>query len=362
MLWISKAWALALMQRGTRRAAVNRPYGGPAALEQTGADEALCSLVAGHTASIQALLLQMPVLLGEAPETLIELSQQAQHLLPPEERAIRCVNALNIGYGYMALVDLPAARAAFEQTLEEGLAGGNLFAAIYGPINLIVIAMLEGRHADALPLCDAQIQRFTDVLAGQHFPPMGALYILKSSLLLEQDRIGEAEQAVAHGLELVRWTGEFETYMRGYPTKARICAIRGDWPGMLESVTTLEATWPEGARYAQAIRHRLALQYLTPPTVTSTRSWPGWRTRALPSLPCPISPGSIRPAKCPSRRTCAWGTCWPGWHNEARHPMGIGLRSSISSASTPSPASMGWCAGRSSWTSSAPGCITRPAR
>ena len=265
MLWISKAWALALMQRGTRRAAVDRAVQqAQAALEQTEADEALCSLVAGHTASIQALLLQMPVLLGEAPETLIELSQQAQHLLPPEERAIRCVNALNIGYGYMALVDLPAARAAFEQTLEEGLAGGNLFAAIYGPINLILIAMLEGRHAEALQLCDTKIQRFTNVLAGQRFPPIGALYILKSSLLLEQDRIGEAEQAVAHGLELVRWTGEFETYMRGYPTKARICAIRGDWPGMLESVTTLEATWPEGARYAQAFRHRLALQYLTP--------------------------------------------------------------------------------------------------
>lgn len=263
MLCISKAWSLALMERGTRRRAVDWALQqAQAALDQTGADEALRNLVAGHTASIQAHLMQSPVLLGEAPETLIELSQRAQRLLPQEESAIRCVNSLNIGYGYMALVDLPAARAAFEQTLEEGLAGGNLYAAIYGPINLILIAILQGRHGEALQVCETNLQRFKNLLAGQRFPPIGALYVLKGTLLLEQDRIVEAEQAVSHGLELVRWTGEYEAHMKGYVTRARICAIRGDWPGMLESVKTLEAAWPEGARYAQAFRHRLALQYL----------------------------------------------------------------------------------------------------
>ncbi|MDQ5851662.1 MAG: hypothetical protein M3380_06215, partial [Chloroflexota bacterium] len=67
MLCISKAWALALMQRDTRRAEVDRALQqAQEALDQNGADEALRNLVAGHTASIEALLLQMPVLLGEA--------------------------------------------------------------------------------------------------------------------------------------------------------------------------------------------------------------------------------------------------------------------------------------------------------
>src|SRR3712207_9419063 len=106
------------MERGTRRGEVDRALQqAQEALDQTGADAALRNLVAGHTASIQAHLMQSPVLLGEAPETLIELSQRAQRLLPEEESAIRSVNALNIGYGYLALADLPAARAAFEQKI-----------------------------------------------------------------------------------------------------------------------------------------------------------------------------------------------------------------------------------------------------
>ncbi len=110
MLCISKAWALALMQRGTRRDEVELALqAAERALDRVNAGEALRDLVAGHTASIQAFLLQSPALIGEKPEKLIALSQEAQRLLPEEEKAIRSVNALNIGYGYLALADLQAA-------------------------------------------------------------------------------------------------------------------------------------------------------------------------------------------------------------------------------------------------------------
>ena len=138
MLCICKAWALALMQRGTRRGEVERALqAADHALDQVNAGEALRDLVAGHAATIRAYLLRSPALIGEKPEKLIALSQEAQRLLPEQERAIRSVNALNIGYGYLALADLQAAELAYQQTLEDGLAGGNLYAAIYGPINLV---------------------------------------------------------------------------------------------------------------------------------------------------------------------------------------------------------------------------------
>jgi LuxR family maltose regulon positive regulatory protein len=263
MMNIGKAWSLALMQRGTRRGEVDRALqDAESALDLIGADEALRNLVLGHAASIQALLMQAPVLAGEKPEKLIETSQRAQQLLPAEEKAIRSVNFLNIGYGYMALADLPAAEAAFEQTLEEGLAGGNLYAAVYGPIGLILIAILEGRLGDALQLCETNIRRFDKILAGQRFPPIGALHILMGSLLLEQNRLAEAEGSLTQGMRLVRWTGEYEAHMKGFTALARLRAIQGDWPDMLENIKTLEETWPEGAIYAQALRHRLSLRYL----------------------------------------------------------------------------------------------------
>ena len=200
-------------------------------------------------------MLRSPALIGEKPEKLIALSREAQRLLPEQEKAIRSVNALNIGYAYMVLADLQAAELAYKQTLEDGLAGGNLYAAIYGPINLVLIALLAGRLKEALHLCETYIERFNKILAGQNFPPIGALDILKGSILLEYNRLAEAEPVLMEGLDLIRWTGEYEAHYTGYTALARLRAIQGDRPAMLEAVKTLEEAWPEGVFYAQALRH-----------------------------------------------------------------------------------------------------------
>ena len=261
MLGIGKAWALVLMQRGTRRGEVERALQtADHALDRVKAGEALRDLVAGHKASIQAFLLRSPALIGEKPEKVIALSREAQQLLPDQERAIRSVNALNIGYAYMALADLQSAELAYKQTLEDGLAGGNLYAAIYGPINLVMIALLAGRLKEALHLCETYIQRFNRILAGQNFPPIGALYILKGSILIEYNRLAEAEPVLMEGLDLIRWTGEYEAYNTGYTALARLRAIQGDRPAMLDAVKTLEEDWPEGVFYVQALRHRLLMR------------------------------------------------------------------------------------------------------
>lgn len=261
LLCIGKAWSLALMQRQTRTEEVEQALQAAGnALKLANADEALRNLVAGHAASIQAYLMQAPAFATENPEQLIEISQKAQQLLPESEKAIRSVNALNIGRGYTALADLPAAERAYNQAFADGVAGGNFYAAVYGPINLIVIAIVKGELNDALRLCEMNIDRFNRLLAGQRFPPIGDLHILKGSILLEGNHLVAAEQALTHGLSLVRWTGEYEAHMRGYSALARVRAIQGDWTGMLESINLLAETRPEVAIYAQALRHRLSAQ------------------------------------------------------------------------------------------------------
>jgi len=177
MMCVSRAWSLALLQRQTRLEDVEQALQVAAdALNRPDADPALRDRVAGHIASIQAYLLQTPALAGEAPEKLIEISQRAQRLLPAGERAIRSVNALNIGHGYSALADLPAAEQALRQAFEEGMAGGNHYAAIYGPINLVGLALARGKLNEALQSCETNIARFNRLLAGQRFPPIGAAY------------------------------------------------------------------------------------------------------------------------------------------------------------------------------------------
>lgn len=259
LMCVSKAWALALMLRQTRKGELEQALdAADDALEAVKADPSLRALIAGHRASIEAYALRSPALAGMMAEKVISTSQRAQELLPEEEKGIRSVNDLNIGYGYAALADFPAAEQAFEQALEDGVAGGNYYAAIYGPFNRILIVMMEGRLDDALVLCDENIDYFNRLLAGRSFPPLGGLYILKGSLLLEQDRLVDAEQALLLGLGLERWTGEFRAHTKGYSALARLRFIQGDRSGMLDSLKSLEETRPEGILYAQAWRHRLA--------------------------------------------------------------------------------------------------------
>jgi LuxR family maltose regulon positive regulatory protein len=262
MLCIGKAWAWVLMQRGAPREEVEQVlHAAGQALDRVEASEELRKLVAGHAASIQAYVLRRSALRGEEPKALIALAQEAERLLPQEEKAIRSANALNIGYGYLALADLEAASLAFKQALEDGLAGGNFYAAIYGPINLILDALLVGRMKEALQLCETSIERFNQILAGQYFPPVGALSVLKGSIFLECDHLAEAERALTEGLGLIRWTGESIVHRKGYTALARLRAIQGDRPAMLEAVKTLEEIGPESVLDAQALRHRLSMRH-----------------------------------------------------------------------------------------------------
>lgn len=261
MMCICKAWSLALMQHRKRpEEAEQAIQAADLALNLSHADEALRNRIAGHAASIQAYLMQSPSLARVEPVKLIETSQKAQRLLPEAEKGIRSVNALNIGYGYLTLADLPAAEKAYRQAFEDGIAGGNFYAAVYGPIDLIVIAVMKGQLKEAFQLCETNIDRFNRLLAGQRFPPIGDLYSLKGTLLLEENRLAEAEQALLHGLSLVRLTGEYEARLRCHSALARLRSIQGDRTAMLDSVQVLEEIRSEGVLFAQALRHRLLMR------------------------------------------------------------------------------------------------------
>lgn len=288
MMCISRAWSLALMQRQARVEEVQqilRAVDG--ALDRTNADETQRNLIAGHAASIRAFLMQTSALSSGEPEKLIEASQEALRLLPQDEKGIRSVNALNIGYGYVALADVLAAEKAFKQALEDGLAGGNLYAAVYSPINLIIIAIFQGRLDDALRLCETNIELFNRLLAGQNFPLMGGLYILKGDILLEENRLEEAEAALTQGLSLIRWTGEYETHTRGYSALARYHSARGDWASVRENMRILEETWPEGSLYTQSLKHRFTLRHpgVNQTTFENARFWAAQNANQLSALP-----------------------------------------------------------------------------
>jgi LuxR family transcriptional regulator, maltose regulon positive regulatory protein len=262
MLCIGKAWALAVMHPGMHMEEVEQALdAADHALNKVKAGTGLRDLVAGHATSVRAFVLQSSGICDQEPQKYIALSQEAMKLLPEGEKGIRSVNAMNMGYGYTGLANFEAAGIAFKQTLEDGVSGGNLYAAIYGPYNLILNAFLVGRLSEALHLCETNIERFNRIKAGQNFASIGVLYILQGMLFLEYGNLAKAEPALTEGLDLIRWTGEFVAHIKGYTELARLRAIQGDRPGMLDAVKALEEIWPSGILYTQALRHRLSIRH-----------------------------------------------------------------------------------------------------
>jgi LuxR family maltose regulon positive regulatory protein len=276
MMFVAKAWALALMHHLPRMEEIEQAaQSAERALNLSNADLALRNLVAGYIASVQAYLMQSAVTAGEEPGKLIATSQRAQELLPEDEKGIRSVTALNIGYGYMRLGDLSAAEKAYKQVVADGVAGGNWYAAVYGQMALISIKINKGELKEALQLCDATIERFNRFVAGKRFPPIGELYSMQGGLLLEENRLAEAEQALTQGLSLVHFTREQNARLRCYSSLSRLRFVQGDREAMLENIKALEASRPQSAFYAQALRHRLCTRqpFADQSSLDAARSW-----------------------------------------------------------------------------------------
>jgi LuxR family maltose regulon positive regulatory protein len=276
MIFVYKAWALALMYHLPRMDEIEQAaQSAERALDLSNANQALRNLVAGYIASVRAYLMQPSVSAGEEPSKLITTSQRAQELLPENEKGMRSVNALNIGYGYMRLGDLPAAAKAYQQVVEDGIAGRNWYAAVYGQMALIVNKINKGDLKEALQLCDENVERFNRLLAGQRFPPIGELYSMQGSILLEENLLAEAEQALMQGLSLIHLTRENQARLRGYSAMARLRSAQGDSVGLLENVKALEESWSPFVFYAPALHHRLMTRqpYANQNDLAAARSW-----------------------------------------------------------------------------------------
>lgn len=292
MMFVSKAWAFALMYNRTRQKEIEQlAQAAERALNFSDADQALKNLVTGYIASVQAYLMQGLVSLGEEPGSLIATSQKAQKLLPEEEKGIRSVNALNIGYGYMRLGDISSARKAYRQVVEDGIAGGNWYAAVYGQMALISIQINRGELKEALQLCDVNIEQFNRLLAGKRFPPIGQLYSMRGGILLEENRLVEAEQALLQGLSLSHLTRENQARLRCYSAMARLRLVQGDRKGMLDCINILEDGWPQVAFYTQALRHRLSTRQLSinQGSFDEARSWTTQALGRFKELPDVVS-------------------------------------------------------------------------
>jgi LuxR family maltose regulon positive regulatory protein len=230
-----------------------------ARLGEGGAWVPLREWTAGHVATLRSqVLLSQPDGLAD-PQALIALSRQALEVLPDTEKTARTVDTINLAHAYMSMSEPALAEAAFEETLRLAQSAGSGYSAVTAVFYLVRIALLRGNLRRAAEICDQGrlLLRTNPAYSSLDLPAARGLDIALSCLLLEQNDLAGAEQALGRGLDILGWASWMEVI--GYASLARLNEMRRDSAGVLAALGRMEKLGPQFAACAQALGLRFRL-------------------------------------------------------------------------------------------------------
>ena len=256
------AWALVFNDPGEYFAKIElRLVQAQQALDQVNTDETLEKIVAGHSASIRALLSQPPVQADHDPYTVLDFLYEAQSLLPPSEVEVRGINNVNIGYEYLHLGDTQAALEVNKAAFSEGQMGENHIVIVVSICSQAIIAYYQGKLDEAIDICENGIAIFDQFLSdsSRSFPILGMLPITLGYILVEKGELEAAEIALTNGLDLLQWVGEFEILSWGHIALTRLLLLKGENEKARRLVKRLKGQWPACAPLANTLQVQIEL-------------------------------------------------------------------------------------------------------
>ncbi|MCP4539713.1 MAG: hypothetical protein GY832_21455 [Chloroflexi bacterium] len=213
-------------------------------------------IVAGHIASIRALLSQPPIQTDHDPHAVLELLHKAQSLLPPSEIETRSDNSINIGYEYMHLADTKAALKANKAAFAQAQVGNNHLVAIVSIRNQALIAYYLGGLDQAVEICQNGIASFDQLCTekDQPSPNLGILFIMVGHLLIERGELEKAEVELGKGFDLLQWFGEYEALALGLVALTRLLLLKGDSTSALQIGERFGRHWSTCAALLETLR------------------------------------------------------------------------------------------------------------
>jgi LuxR family maltose regulon positive regulatory protein len=247
---------------------------------------------AGHLATLRSqVLLSRPDGLAD-PQALIQLSRRALELLPATEKTARSVSTIDLAHAYMAMSQPALAEAAFDEALRRAQQAGNGYSAVTVVFYLVRLAHLRGDLRRAAELCEwgRALLNADPAYAALDLPAARGVDVAQSGLLLEQNDLAGAEQALALSLDIMGWASWMEII--GYANLARLCEFRRDTAGALAALGRMEKLGPQFTACAQALgwRYRLLADAPDARLLTEAADWAarqaaGWGDgRPVPGL------------------------------------------------------------------------------
>lgn len=239
-------------------------------------DKPLGHLLIGQAAATRTFLAAMTQDPAVDPREQFALAQRALDLLSEDDPA-RSAITLTIGYAHMALHDAQAGYQAMEEARQLSLTCHNYFGVVEATFHQARLAHNQGQLRRAAEICRQGQADIAAVLAHpeQKLPALGCLDIALGCVLLEQDRLEEAERDLLHGLDLIRWGMNPYYQMTACVALFRLREIQGRPAEAVEFLARLEETWPDIAFCTRALRvmHSFRAAPEDPDTLAEATAW-----------------------------------------------------------------------------------------
>jgi LuxR family maltose regulon positive regulatory protein len=306
-LCIFHGWALIIaFKRDNFPAATVRILQAEAALP-TIDPEARASLVVGGQpvntlawVTGQLTLLRSFILMTEPrklanPQALVDLGQLSYEQLPPEDITGRSVGLLDISYASQARSDAVDAEKKFERAMNVALSGGNYFGAVVAEYHRAHGLFVQGRLREVIAFCEQKKQTYESYFEHplQDLPAIALLDQAMGCACLELNELDRAGQLLRSGLEVGQWMPREE--LPAYLALARLCEIKDDLDGMMESWRRLDMRWPDIKYCTHAMRIYFALK-THPDDPAARKQALAWAEANLPEIGLEIVIPGIGPA------------------------------------------------------------------
>jgi ATP/maltotriose-dependent transcriptional regulator MalT len=181
------------------------------------------------------------------------------------------------GYANLALHEAQAAAEAFETARHLALSGHLFFGVVESTFHLARLIHSQGQLRRAVEICRQGQADITALLPHpeQDLPALGCLDVALGCVLMEQDRLDEAESQLRRGLDWMGWGMNPYYLMTAYTGLFRLCEIQGRSAEALECLEHLEAAWPDLDFYTHGLRvwHRLRAEPEDPGARASAAAW-----------------------------------------------------------------------------------------
>lgn len=213
-----------------------------------------------HAAIVRTFLAMSPDPAANARDQLV-LAEKMMAAYPEGDPG-RFSSLLTAGYACMALHDVNTAIDVLELARQTALHGQLYFGIVESSFHLARMAHARGQLRRAADICEQTRADLASMLAHpeQELPAVGCLDVALGCVLLEQDHLAEAEQALLHGLALMGRGMNPYHLMTACVALARLREIQGRPADAAEYLARLEDVWPDVAFCTQALRLMQALR------------------------------------------------------------------------------------------------------